>query len=66
MCLGSRPSPPPAPAPEPVDSPIEDTADKVVTGTQKKKTAQTKLLWVERWELNHCRYHCLMVVKVEI
>ena len=41
MCFG-RPSPPPAPAPEPVDSPIEDTADKVVTGTQKKKTVQTK------------------------
>ena len=42
MCLGGRPKPPPAPAVEPVDSPIEDTADKVVTGTQKKKTAQTK------------------------
>ena len=37
MCFGSRPSPPPAPAPEPVDSPIEDTADAVVVGKQKKK-----------------------------
>tara|TARA_B100000424_G_scaffold26442_1_gene18452 strand:- start:181 stop:402 length:222 start_codon:yes stop_codon:yes gene_type:complete len=37
MCFGSRPSPPPAPAPEPVDSPIEDTADAVVVGTQKTK-----------------------------
>ena len=42
MCFG-RPSPPPAPAPEPVDSPIEETADAVVVGKQKKKqTAQTK------------------------
>ena len=39
MCFGSRPSPPPAPAPEPVDSPIEDTADAVVVGKQKKKQA---------------------------
>ena len=38
MCFG-RPSPPPAPAPEPVDSPIEDTADAVVVGKQKKKQA---------------------------
>ena len=37
MCFGSRPSPPPAPAPEPVDSPIEETADAVVVGKQKKK-----------------------------
>ena len=37
MCFGSRPSPPPAPAPEPVDSPIEETADAVVVGTQKTK-----------------------------
>ena len=37
MCFGGRPSPPPAPAPEPVDSPIEDTADAVVVGKQKKK-----------------------------
>ena len=37
MCFGSRPKPPPAPAPEPVDSPIEETAEKVVVGKQKKK-----------------------------
>lgn len=37
MCFGGRPSPPPAPAPEPVDSRIEDTADAVVVGKQKKK-----------------------------
>ena len=37
MCFGSRPKPPPAPAPEPVDSPIEETADAVVVGKQKKK-----------------------------
>ena len=44
MCFGSRPKPPPAPAPEPVDSPIEDTADKVVVGKQKKKQiAGTKI-----------------------
>ena len=44
MCFGSRPSPPPAPAPEPVDSPIEDTADAVVVGRQKKKqVADTKI-----------------------
>ena len=43
MCFG-RPSPPPAPAPEPVDSPIEETADAVVVGKQKKKqTDQTKI-----------------------
>ena len=36
MCFG-RPSPPPAPAPEPVDSPIEETADAVVVGSQKTK-----------------------------
>jgi hypothetical protein len=40
MCLGSRPSPPPAPAPEPVDSPIEDTADAVSVGKQKKKESK--------------------------
>ena len=39
MCFGSRPKPPPAPAPEPVDSPIEETAEKVVVGKQKKKQA---------------------------
>ena len=38
MCLG-RPKPPPAPAAEPVDSAIEDTADAVVVGKQKKKQA---------------------------
>ena len=45
MCFGSRPSPPPAPAPEPVDSPIEETADTVVVGTQKskKKKADKKI-----------------------
>ena len=37
MCFFSRPSPPPAPAPEPEDSPIEETADAVVVGKQKKK-----------------------------
>ena len=37
MCFGSQPSPPPAPAPEPVDSAIEETAEKVVVGKQKKK-----------------------------
>jgi len=39
MCLG-RPKPPPAPAPEPVDSAIEDTADAVVVGKQKKKQTE--------------------------
>ena len=39
MCFG-RPKPPPAPAPEPVDSPIEETADAVVVGKQKKKKQQ--------------------------
>ena len=44
MCLGGRPKPPPAPAVEPVDSPIEDTADAVVVGRQKKKqVADTKI-----------------------
>ena len=44
MCFGDRPSPPPAPAIEPVDSAIEDTADKVVVGKQKKKQiAGTKI-----------------------
>ena len=45
MCFGSKPSPPPAPAPEPVDSPIEETADTVVVGTQKskKKKADKKI-----------------------
>ena len=43
MCFGSTPKPPPAPAPEPVDSPIEDTADAVVVGKQKKKQATTQL-----------------------
>ena len=39
MCFG-RPKPPPAPAPDPVDSPIEETADAVVVGKQKKKKQQ--------------------------
>ena len=40
MCnLFSRPKPPPTPAAEPVDSPIEDTADAVAVGRQKKKQA---------------------------
>jgi len=44
MCVFSTPKPPPLPKPEPVDSPIEDTADKVVIGDKrtlpdkKKKT----------------------------
>ena len=44
MCnLFSRPKPPPAPAEEPVDSAIEETADTVVTGKQKKKAKQTEV-----------------------
>ena len=39
MCFGSRPSPPAQPAAEPVDSAIEDTADAVTVGRQKKKQA---------------------------
>ena len=35
MC-GRRPSPPPLPEPEPVDSPIEETADRVVVGERRK------------------------------
>ena len=38
MC-GRRPSPPPLPAPEPVDSPIEETADRVVVGERRKQGA---------------------------
>ena len=38
MC-GRRPSPPPLPEPEPVDSPIEQTADKVVVGERRKQGA---------------------------
>jgi hypothetical protein len=34
MCFG-RPSPPPLPKPEPVDSAIEQTADKVVIGSNR-------------------------------
>ena len=37
MCFRS-PSPPPLPEPEPVDSPIEETADKVVVGNKRKLT----------------------------
>ena len=37
MCLGRRsPSPPPLPKEEPVDSPIEETAEKVVIGDKRK------------------------------
>ena len=43
MCFG-RPKPPPTPEAEPVDSAIEDTADAVVVGKQKKKqAADTKI-----------------------
>ncbi len=43
MCFG-RPKPPPTPEPEPVDSAIEDTADAVAVGRQKKKqAADTKI-----------------------
>ena len=38
MC-GRRPSPPPLPEPEPVDSPIEETADRVVVGERRKQGA---------------------------
>ena len=40
MC-GRRPSPPPPPLPEPepVDSPIEQTADKVVVGERRRQGA---------------------------
>ena len=38
MC-GRRPSPPPLPEPEPVDSPIEETADRVVVGERRKKVS---------------------------
>ncbi|OUW20368.1 MAG: hypothetical protein CBD21_04425 [bacterium TMED161] len=38
MC-GRRPSPPPLPEPEPVDSPIEQTADRVVVGEKRKQGA---------------------------
>ncbi len=38
MC-GRRPSPPPLPEPEPVDSPIEQTADRVVVGERRKQGA---------------------------
>ena len=39
MCLGRRPSPPPLPEPEPVDSPIEETADRVVVGERRRQGA---------------------------
>ena len=38
MCFG-RPKPPPAPAQEPVDSPIEETADRVVVGERRRQGA---------------------------
>jgi hypothetical protein len=38
MC-GRRPSPPPLPEPEPVDSPIEQTADRVVVGERRRQGA---------------------------
>ena len=38
MC-GRRPSPPPLPEPEPVDSPIEETADRVFVGERRKQGA---------------------------
>ena len=38
MC-GRRPSPPPLPKPEPVDSPIEETADRVVVGERRRQGA---------------------------
>jgi len=38
MC-GRRPSPPPLPEPEPVDSPIEETADRVVVGERRRQGA---------------------------
>ena len=38
MC-GRRPSPPPLPEPEPVDSPIEETADRVVVGERRNQGA---------------------------
>ena len=42
MC-GRRPSPPPLPEPEPVDSPIEETADRVVVGERRKQGAARRL-----------------------
>ena len=36
MCIG-RSTPPPLPKAEPVDSPIEQTADKVVVGERRKQ-----------------------------
>ena len=35
MCVGRRPSPPKLPDPEPLDSPIEQTADKVVLASNR-------------------------------
>ena len=40
MCILSTPKPPPLPKPEPKDSPIEDTADRVVIGD--KRTVRKK------------------------
>ena len=42
MCVFSRPKPPPLPKPEPKDSPIEDTADKVVIGSKRSLPGKQK------------------------
>lgn len=42
MCIFSAPKPPPLPKPEPVDSPIEDTADKVVIGDKRTQPDRKK------------------------
>ena len=41
MCF-RRPSPPPLPDPEPLDSAIEQTADKVVVGSNRKKSGMKR------------------------
>ena len=42
MCIFSTPKPPPLPKAEPVDSPIEDTADKVVIGNKRTQPDRKK------------------------
>ena len=42
MCIFSAPKPPPLPKPEPRDSPIEDTADKVVIGDKRTQPDRKK------------------------